>query len=117
MRNTLLTILAWALSYASIAIISSLPYTSYAMSTTSSDAELHQNEGAVRRGTKTNNKQQHQQTQDRRMQVLMNGESAQEAPMGMPLPPSTTESPGGTLLQTSEVEYSPIYNTRMKTCT
>jgi len=86
------------------------------MATTSSDAELHQNEGA-RGGTKNNNKQHHQQTQDRRMQVLMNGESAQEAPMGMPLPPSTTESPGGTLLQTTNVEYSPIYNTRMKTCT
>eukprot|EP00985_Skeletonema_marinoi_P034644 scaffold44490_cov175-Skeletonema_marinoi.AAC.1 len=115
MRNTLLTILAWALSYASIAIIVSLPYTSYAMATSSGDAELQQNEGA-RGGTKTNNKQQ-QQMQDRRMQVLMNGESAQEAPMGMPLPPSTTESPGGTLLQTTEVEYSQIYNTRMKTCT
>jgi len=115
MRNTLLTILAWALSYASIAIIVSLPYTSYAMASTSGDAELHQNEGAGE--TKNNNKQQHQQTQDRRMQVLMNGESAQEAPVGMPLPPSTTESPGGTLIQTTEVEYSPIYNTRMKTCT
>eukprot|EP00984_Skeletonema_dohrnii_P029249 scaffold19687_cov127-Skeletonema_dohrnii-CCMP3373.AAC.4 len=83
------------------------------MTTTSGDADLHQNEG----GTNNNNKQQHQQTQERRMQVsMMNGESAQEAPMGMPLPPSTTEAPGGTLLQTTEAEYSPIYNTRMKTC-
>ena len=52
------------------------------------------------------------------MQTIENGEvvaGAMEAPVmvGMPLPP-TTESPDGT---STNVVYSPIYNTRMKACT
>eukprot|EP00986_Skeletonema_menzelii_P010319 scaffold5018_cov147-Skeletonema_menzelii.AAC.14 len=86
------------------------------MNSTASEAELVQNEG-VMRGTKPNIEQQ---KQERRTQTIEDGEfvaMAQEAPLGMPLPPSTTESPGTQLLQTSNnVEYSPIYNTRMKTC-
>eukprot|EP00574_Skeletonema_japonicum_P000457 CAMPEP_0201740200 /NCGR_PEP_ID=MMETSP0593-20130828/46176_1 /ASSEMBLY_ACC=CAM_ASM_000672 /TAXON_ID=267983 /ORGANISM="Skeletonema japonicum, Strain CCMP2506" /LENGTH=1237 /DNA_ID=CAMNT_0048234505 /DNA_START=28 /DNA_END=3741 /DNA_ORIENTATION=- len=86
---------------------------------TPSDAEHHPNEGVRRESKQQNHEQQQQQMQERRIQTTMDGEiitSALEAPMGMPLPPSTTESPGGQLLQTGSVEYSPIYNTRMKTC-
>ena len=91
--------LTWAQLMASMTALSSLPYTS-AMPA-SNDADLHLKVG-VRGGTNNHYKQQQQQ-QQRWMQ---------EAPVEIPLPPSTTESPGGT----KEVEYSPIYNTRMKTC-
>jgi hypothetical protein len=141
MRNTLLLILAWA----SITIILvSLPYTSAAMtisrrSEADNTNELQQNEGVIRRGTNSN----HHQQQGRQMQEVMEGEeavaTAQEAPMmDIPLPTTTTlaaavdvsttessspEEPqqqqqqsSSSSINTNNIQYSPIYNTRMKPC-
>lgn len=93
----------------------SLPYTSRAMTSTASEVDLDQNVVGVIGGTETNIEHQNQ---ERQLQTMENGEvvaGAMEAPVmvGMPLPPTTTDSPG---TSTNDVEYSPIYNTRMKAC-
>ena len=133
MRNTVLIAIAAALSYnASIVVILALPYTSSATMISSEAAEHHRNDEGVRGGTKTNQQQQ----EERWMQTDGDGVemvTAQEAPttMEMPLPPSTTTTAAaaaaaavvGSTTESPEeqqarenIEYSPIYNTRMKTC-
>jgi len=90
--------ITWAPIMATMTTIASLPYTS-AMAA-ANEADLHVNgKGGVRGGTNNYNKQQLRQ--ERRVQE-------EEAPSESP-----SESPEGT---EEEVEYSPIYNTRMKTC-
>jgi len=92
------------LAWAQLMALSSLPYTS-AMPA-SNNADLHQKVG-VRGGTNNHYKQQQQQQQQRWMQDMPTTPTVE-----IPLPPLSTESSEGT----KEVEYSPIYNTRMKTC-
>ena len=109
MRNTILAQLSLVISSYTLVCIS---YTTASTILTDAD-DVRGDSYGTRGGAKNRNRNNRQ---ERRTQIIEGGviATALEDPMGIPLPPSSTESPGA--VADDEVEYSPVYNTRMKNC-